>query len=364
MLATFLILLVIAVAAIVFLRTRRFGKLPAGKALEKLKNSSNFRKGKFRNIHYTPDLKEGVSYFTVIRKFFFGKSKRSVPSRKLPSAKTDLHALPAGDNVLIWFGHSSYFIQVDGKKILVDPVFSGNASPVKFTTKSFAGTDVYRAEDIPSIDYLFITHDHWDHLDFETVVRLKPKVKQIVTGLGVGSNLEYWGFNKNRIAEMDWNEELLLEDGFVVNSTIARHFSGRGFKRNQSLWLSFALSTPTIKIFLGGDSGYDTHFKTIGEKFGPFDLAILECGQYNEYWPYIHMMPEEAVQAALDLRAKTLLPVHWAKFSLSLHSWDEPIKRVVEESRKKNMPVITPLIGEKADVKSRYIFTEWWAGIE
>ncbi len=150
----------------------------------------------------------------------------------------------------------------------------------------------------------------------------------------------------------------------MVNITSGRHFSGRTFKRNQSLWLSFVLTTPTMKIFLGGDSGYDAHFKSIGEKFGPFDLAVLECGQYNEYWHYIHMMPEEVVQAAQDLKAKKIIPVHWAKFSLSLHDWDEPIKRVAEESKRKNIAIITPRIGEEVNLKGNNVFTEWWVGIE
>ena len=338
----------------------RFGKLATGIQLDKIKSSPNFRDGKFQNINYTPNLKEGVSYFTVMRKFFFGKSKRSKPPVPLPSVKTDLHALPDDKNLLVWFGHSSYFIQVDGKKILVDPVFSGSASPVKFTTKSFKGSDVYTTDDMPAIDYLFISHDHWDHLDYETMIGLKPRIKKIITGLGVSAHFERWGFDTNIIIEKDWNEEVKLEPGFIVNTTSGRHFSGRTFKRNQSLWMSFVLTTPSMKIFMGGDSGYDIHFKSIGERFGPFDLAILECGQYNEYWRYIHMMPEEVVQAAQDLHAKKLLPVHWGKFSLSLHDWDEPIIKVTRESKRRNVSIITPMIGEEVNLKSNELLKEWW----
>jgi L-ascorbate metabolism protein UlaG (beta-lactamase superfamily) len=359
-----LIILLLIASAMLFIKGPRFGKIAIGKEKEKIKNSPNYRDGQFQNVHDTPNLKEGVSYLTVMRKFFFEKNKRSRPSVALPSVKTNLSALPPDKNVLVWFGHSSYFIQVDGKKILVDPVFSGNASPVKFTTKSFAGTDVYSVEDIPPIDFLFISHDHWDHLDFETITRLKPKINKIITGLGVAAHLERWDFNKDIIIERDWNEEVLLDGNFMVNITTGRHFSGRGLKRNQSLWVSFVLTTPTLKLFLGGDSGYDSHFKSIGEKFGPFDLAILECGQYNEYWKYIHMMPEETVQAALDLKAEKLMPVHWAKFSLSLHDWDDPVKRVVKESRRKNIFIITPVIGEEVNLDSYDTSTDWWVGIE
>ncbi|HEX8678056.1 MAG TPA: MBL fold metallo-hydrolase, partial [Segetibacter sp.] len=173
-----ILILVLVVAVMVFVRQPQFGRVSTGERLERIKNSPNYRNGKFQNISYTPDLKEGVSYFTVMKDFFFGRSKRSIPGHTLPSVKTDLHALHPGKNVFVWFGHSSYFLQADGKKILVDPVLSGSASPVKFTTKSFKGSDVYSADDIPEIDYLFITHDHWDHLDYETIIKLKPKIKR------------------------------------------------------------------------------------------------------------------------------------------------------------------------------------------
>ncbi len=355
-----IIIFVLIVAVMRFMRQPQFGIAPSGARLERIKNSPNYRDGKFQNLSYTPDLKEGISYYTVMKDFFFGKSKRSIPGHILPSVKTDLHALNPGKDVMVWFGHSSYFLQIDGKKILVDPVLSGSASPVKLTTRSFKGSDVYTTDDIPVIDYLFITHDHWDHLDYKTIIKLKPKIKKIITGLGTGAHLERWGFDTNIIIEKDWNEEVVLDHGFVVNTTTARHFSGRGFKRNGALWMSFVLTTPGMKIFIGGDSGYDTHFKEIGNKYGPFDIAILECGQYNEYWKYIHMMPEEVVQATMDLQAKVLIPVHWSKFSLALHDWDDSIIRVIKESKKKNVPVINPMIGEEVNFKGSRVFSNWW----
>jgi L-ascorbate metabolism protein UlaG (beta-lactamase superfamily) len=342
------------------MRQPQFGKLPSGERLERIKKSPNYKNGRFQNIHFTPDLAEGVSMFTVMRKFFFGKSKFSRPPRILPSKKTDLLNLDPANNCLVWFGHSSYFLQVDGKKILVDPVFSGAASPISFTTRSFPGSDVYTTDDLPEIDYLFITHDHWDHLDYKTVMKLKPKVRQVITSLGTAAHLEHWGYDKNKIIEKDWDEEIILDDGFIVYTASGRHFAGRTLKRNRSMWMSFVLKTPSMKLFLGGDSGYDTHFAEIGNKYGPFDLAILECGQYNAYWKYIHIMPEETVQAGIDLKAKKILPVHWGKFSLSLHDWDESIKRVTIEAAKKNMPVIHPMIGEKADLDNPSQSSRWW----
>jgi L-ascorbate metabolism protein UlaG (beta-lactamase superfamily) len=338
--------------------------VPRGKELKYIQQSVNYRNGQFQNISPTPSLTEGASFFKILKKFYLVKHARRKPSSAIPHVKINLHDIDSSKNILIWFGHSSYFLQIDGKTILVDPVFSGNASPLRFTTPSFPGTDVYDAEDFPAIDYLFLTHDHWDHLDFKTVTALKTKVKKIITGLGVASHLRYWGFDQTIIKELDWNTKVDLDSGFSVYSISARHFSGRGFKRNGTIWSSFILNSPGKKIFIGGDSGYDRHFEETGEKFGPFDLAILENGQYNESWKYIHMFPEETVQAAIDLRAAMLMPVHWAKFSLSLHAWDEPILRIKKEAMKRKMNLIHPRIGEPVYLDSNPVFDCWWEGIQ
>ncbi|WP_138483402.1 MBL fold metallo-hydrolase [Dyadobacter bucti] len=356
----FIVMAALAVAIYVFLQQPQFGKLPSGERLERIKKSPNYRDGQFQNESFTPDLAEGSSYLKVLTEFFFGKSQYNIPGAVIPSRKTDLLHLNPDEDVLVWFGHSSYFMQIDGKTFLVDPVFSGSASPIKFTTPSFKGTDVYSVDDFPAIDYLLISHDHWDHLDYETVLKLKSKVGRVVTGLGTGAHLEHWGFDMSKVSEKDWNEEVDFGNGFTINVTPGRHFAGRTFSRNKALWVSFVLKTPTMKIFIGGDSGYDNHFKKIGEKFGPFDLAILECGQYNEAWKYIHMMPEETVTAAHDLKATKLMPVHWSKFSLALHDWNEPIQRATIEAQKQNMPLVTPLIGQKVDLKGEQVFEQWW----
>jgi L-ascorbate metabolism protein UlaG (beta-lactamase superfamily) len=357
----FLIVTLVVIAIVYFyLRQPVFGKAPTGERLQRIKQSRNYKNGQFQNLSDTPQLTEGATYTRVMRKFFFEKDKRGIPPNILPSKTVDLFKLDPHDNILVWFGHSSYYLQLDGKKFLVDPVLSGNASPVRFTTKSFKGSDVYTVDDIPEIDYLLITHDHYDHLDYNTVVKLKPKVKKVITGLGVGAHLERWGYEPKLIVEKDWNEEHVLHNGFVINTAPARHFSGRSFKRNISLWLSFVLTTPTQRIYIGGDSGYDSHFKTIGQQFGPFDLVILENGQYNQYWKHIHMMPDEVVQAAEDLKAKMLLPVHWSKFSLSLHAWDEPMIRVIKEANFKGMPVIHPMIGEAVHLGKSEVYEKWW----
>ena len=358
------LILILGIIVYVFVQQPQFGKASAGERLNIIKNSQHYKEGQFRNLSNTPALTEGVSYYSVMKEFFFGKNKRGIPASTLPSKTVDLAQLNKEKDVLVWFGHSSYFIQIDGKKILVDPVLSGSASPIKFTTRSFKGSDVYTTNEIPEIDYLFITHDHWDHLDYETISKLKPKIKKVITGLGVGEHLESWGLHKNIIIEKDWYEEIILEKGFVVHTAPARHFSGRGFKRNRTLWMSFILQAPTIKIFIGGDSGYDAHFAEIGNKFGPFDLAILENGQYDKNWKYIHMMPEEVVQAAQDLQAKALFPVHWSKFSLAIHAWDEPMIRIVKEANRKNVQLLHPMIGELVDLKETIRSTAWWEQVK
>lgn len=351
------------ISVVLFIRSIRFGRLPTAGRRQKVTASPNYRDGQFQNVSHTPSLAGDVSYFKVMKEFFFNKSKQSKPLHILPSLKTDIKTINPSEDVFVWFGHSGYFMQVGGKKVVVDPVLSGAASPVSFTTRSFKGSDIYSVDDLPAIDCLFITHDHWDHLDYKTVTSLAPRVTTIVTSLGVGEHLERWGIDKSKIVELDWWQATQLPGGIGITATPARHFSGRGFKRNQTMWSSFVFDAPGRKIFIGGDSGYDSHFVDIGQRFGPFDVAILECGQYNEYWKYIHMMPEETVQAARDLHAKHLIPVHWAKFSLSLHSWDEPIIRAAKQAEKDRISLLTPMIGEKLSLSTPMSTVRWWENV-
>lgn len=358
------LIILIILSAVVFMQQIKFGKLPAKERLERIKKSSNYKNGSFNSQSPTPIMSEDVSYFTFIKESFFERNKRVSPVDEIPSVKTDLLNLDKNSDVLVWFGHSSYFMQIDGKKILVDPVLSGYASPFSFSVKAFKGTNNYTTNDIPEIDYLFISHDHWDHLDYETILKLKSKIKKVISGLGTGAHFEHWGYQKNTIIEMDWNEQIVLDTGFVVNAVPARHFSGRGLKRNQSLWTAFILQTPTIKIFIGGDGGYDKHFSEIGKTFGPIDLAIIENGQYNKNWKHVHLMPDEIVKTVNDLNAKRLFIVHSSKFALGNHSWDEPLIRASANSKQANIHLLTPMIGEVVYLKdSTQQFTEWWKNV-
>lgn len=361
----FLLLIVFTFIYLYFwFKQPKFGRIPSGNRLAVIEKSPNYKDGKFQNLNFTPDLAEGETYFRIFKKVLFEKDKRNKPKDHIPSQKTDLRNLDKDENVIVWFGHSSYFMQLEGKTFLVDPVFSGAASPVKMTTRSFPGSDVYTVEDFPEIDFLFLSHDHWDHLDYKTVTRLRSKVKKVITGLGTAEHLELWGYDLNIVYEKDWNQQVDLGAGFIVNTTPARHFAGRLFSRNKAIWMSFVLQTPKRKIYLGGDSGFDTHFEKIGNEFGPFDLAILECGQYNESWKYIHMFPEELISATKNLKAKSLMPVHWAKFALANHAWDDPIIRVSEAAEKENIPLLTPMIGQKVNLDAPGTFEKWWEAID
>ncbi len=335
-----------------------FGKHPRGSRAERIRRSAQFRKNAFYNTELTPAMAKGVSFFKILRRFL-QKHPNKIPSVPLPSVKTNLFDLHKSSAAIVWFGHSSYLISIGGKNILVDPVFSGHASPLPWMIKAFKGADVYGAGDLPDIDVLLITHDHYDHLDHRLMLQIKKKVKTVVCSLGVGAHLEHWGYAKDKINETDWHESYVAT-GLKLTAAPARHFSGRGIRRGQSLWSAFILEAAGIKLYLGGDSGYGKHFSETGKRYGPFDLAILECGQYNQFWPYIHMMPEETVQAAIDLGAKTLLPVHWGKFALAMHEWTEPIERVIAEADKKNIQILTPLIGEKVIIGKNNPVKKWW----
>ncbi len=345
---------IILLMGLYFINHPQFGKAPAGMRLEKIKKSPQFKDGKFQNSSFTPTLTEGYSMQGIIYKQLFGKHPNRTPEVAIPSVKTNLKQLDPRQNVLVWFGHSSYFLQIDGKKFLIDPVFSGNASPIPGSIKAFKGSNDYQVADLPEIDYLLISHDHYDHLDYKTIM---------ICGLGVGAHFEHWGYDMAKIIEKDWHETEVLTTAIKLHTTPARHFSGRGLVRNNTLWLSFVLETANHKIFLGGDSGYDTHFAEIGKKHGPFDLAILENGQYNAAWEAIHTLPNQLLKVATDLNVKRIIPVHSGKFRLAMHPWDEPLSKVSEQhkSGNYNFALATPKIGEVVALENpNQVFSEWW----
>ncbi|MGX9986026.1 MBL fold metallo-hydrolase [Chryseobacterium sp. POL2] len=357
----FVVIFAIAISIFLFIQQPTFGAKAKGIRLERMKKSSNFKNGKFHNLEHTPNLGQGYSMPKVMWDFLTTKTPEKFPIKDIPSQKTDLKTQDPNNDFFVWMGHSSYFFQIDKTKFLVDPVLSGSASPINGTTKAFRGTDIYDENDFPDIDYLIITHDHYDHLDYKSMKNLKSKINKIVCPLGVGAHLEHWGFEDYQIIELDWYEDSDLKNDLKITSTPARHFSGRGFHRNTSLWSSYVLKTKKHNLFLGGDSGYGQHFKTIKEKYGPFDWAILENGQYNVRWQYIHTLPEETLQVIEDLGATKVIPVHSCKFALAMHSWHEPLDKISENSAGKNFKIFTPMIGEKLDFNNdNQSFSNWW----
>ena len=358
-----LIPLMLALAYLAHTLWREFGRAPKITDFAERVTQGQIRDELFQNEMATPEQTGDFSARKLIGEMIWPSSQRRRPDAPIPHEKVDLNGLKTQAPSITWFGHSSYLLTIDGLTVLVDPVMSGHSSPLPFFIRSFDGTDIYRAEDLPEIDVLLITHDHYDHLDFETVVRLKSKVKRVVTPLGVGTHLQFWGYDADIITELNWHESTRVEQ-LTFTATPTRHFSGRSLLRNKTLWAAFVLKADGHNIYIGGDSGYGPHFKTTGEQYGPFDIAILESGQYNAAWKYIHMAPEETVQAALDLRAQTLFPVHWGKFILSLHDWDEPITRLTAAASRHQQAIVTPTLGKPMPLSGAHPANPWWQAIQ
>lgn len=355
----------LAIDSIGFINQPKIGRSPKGDELAKILKSPHYVNGELQNLEPTSVLVNKDNYYNGIKEILFPTKGVTIPKENIPTQKTDLNALNPKENLLVWFGHSSFYLQIDGIKILVDPVFSDYASPLFFINKAFAGTNIYTANDMPDIDILIISHDHWDHLDYATVMSLKHKIKHIVCPLGVSSHFYHWGFNPDIIHnDEDWYNEIKLSDNLKIHILPSRHFSRRFLDNNKTLWASFAIITPTKKIFYSGDGGYSPQFREIGDYFQGFDLAIMENGQYNTSWAQIHMMPEEVAQATMDLQAKMLLPVHCGKFALSPHHWQDPFERIYTASQNKSYKLLTPLLGETVFLdQNNQQFNKWWTTI-
>jgi L-ascorbate metabolism protein UlaG (beta-lactamase superfamily) len=351
----------LAIGACAYVRHPKFGQLPGEERREAMTRSPNHTGGEFRNQEPSPLNTGKKSQAANLLDFLFVKKERLRPDAAVPVTKTNLASLPRDRDTIVWLGHSSYFAVIGGKRLLIDPVFSEAAAPFSFLNKAFAGTSVYTADDMPEIDYLLITHDHWDHLDYPSIKALKSKIGKVITGLGVGAHFERWGYEKTKIHEADWFDALKVDPNLTVHLLPARHFSGRMFKRNQTLWVGFALETRTRRILFSGDTGYGKHFAEIGRRFGSFDLVVLDMGQYDPNWAHVHMFPEEAAQAAEDLNAAALMPGHVGRFSISNHAWDDPFKRIATISEGKSYRLVTPTIGAPLDVADKeQRFQRWW----
>ncbi|MFT0546391.1 MBL fold metallo-hydrolase [Allopusillimonas ginsengisoli] len=366
LLKAFAVIVVLGVVAIVaYLQHPLFGHLPEGERLTRIAQSSNFANGIFHNQIDTPVQTTDQSELKMWMETIFGEKGNPRPKGTIPAIKTDLKALDAKQDQVIWLGHSSYFVQLGGRRILIDPVFSTNAAPIPLANVAFDGTSIYTADDMPTIDLLLITHDHYDHLDYPSILALQPKVKQVVVGLGVGAHFETWGYEMRTVHEADWYETIEPVPALQIHVTPARHFSGRSFTRNKTLWVGFALITPQRRIFFSGDSGYAPHFAEVGRRYGPFDWAALDAGQYDPRWANVHMNPEQAAQAAEDIRVRTLTPGHVGRFSISPHDWDDPFKRITAASRGRSYALWTPEIGRPIYLDGRaQTFSAWWNAVK
>ncbi len=346
-----------------FLRTEAFGALPEGQDLARILRSAHQTGGVFRNLEPAPVLAGGQNFAVSLVRWLFRRTERPVPAQPLPVRRPDFGSLE-GD-VLVWLGHSSFYLQLAGRRLLIDPVFSGYASPVFFANKAFPGPAPCTAADLPPIDCLLISHDHWDHLDYPSIMALRPKIGQTVCGLGTGAHLRRWGFDRERVHEADWGESLDILPGLRIHLTSSRHFSGRSLgNHDRALWCGFVLETARRRILFSGDGGYGRHFQDIGRRFGSFDLVLLDTGQYNANWPTVHMFPEEAVRAAEDLRAKAFLPAHVGRFCLSVHSWDEPFVRCAKACEGRDCRLVTPVMGEPLRLEENLSAgSRWWEGL-
>ncbi len=368
LLISVLSLVILVVAYINFHPT--FGAAPNAQSMAKIERSPNFDGEHFKNLVSTraatigvdnTQPKKDIDRWGLLKKFLFP------PEGKNPSQPINSKALvPLKNGDFIWLGHSTVLFKTNDTTLITDPVFH-NAAPVPFAVKPFAMTHTPRIEDLPFIDAVLISHDHYDHLDHRAIVQLRSKVGHFYVPLGVKAHLLRWGVPEHKVSEFDWYEQSRIKNIELV-FTPSRHFSGRGvLNHRQTLWGSWVVLAPQLKAYFSGDGGYSPEFTKIGQKFGGFDIAFMEDGAYNKRWQGVHMLPEQSAQAAVDVRAKVLLPIHWGKFDLSTHQWLDPVKRITQAIAKYNatkplsqhIQLATPQIGEVFRLEQPPQ-TPWW----
>lgn len=313
-------------------------------------------------INPIPTVQTTQSFWKLLSDYATAKSER-VPAVPLGPFVTDTsvyNSLPATGLRITWMGHSSILIEIDGKRILTDPVwgprasFSAAVGPKRFFPAPCP------LDQLPELDAILLSHDHYDHLDKPTITQLSNSNTPVYCSLGVGDIIAKWGISKSRITEMDWTDTASLGNDCTITATPARHFSGRSLlNRNQTLWSSFVIKGSKHNIFFGADSGWFPGFKDIGDAYGPFDLTMLEIGAYGTGWPHIHMGPDNATNAHLALRGKVMMPIHWGTFNLALHAWREPVELVQKYATEKNIDLFLPTPGTPTAVNNVHI-SNWW----
>lgn len=354
------LLLLVAAIAIFINFSPAFGADPSGESLEKIAASPNFDGEKFVNMVETKvDTRDPQASQSMAKAFgqMLMPQEGKNPTEPLPSVKFDHHELI--NNRFVWMGHSTILMNLDGVIILTDPVYH-NASPVPGTVEPFEMREPPSIDDLPThIDVVVISHDHYDHLDYKSIQKLDKRVEHFLVPLGIKAHLTAWGLAEEKVTEKDWYD-VIEHKGISFTMTPARHFSGRGISnRFSTLWCSWVITSSELNVFFNGDSGYFDEFKNIGSTYGPFDIAFMENGAYDKDWSEIHMMPEEAVQANIDLQSKRMFPIHWGKFDLAKHPWDDPIIRTSRATESQGVEIVTPLIGEVFSVENAP-HLKWW----
>lgn len=355
-----------------FFLSPQFNPVRNQRQKEAFEKSPHYKDGKFQNLEPTPLRNPDSPVLNTIKELFNGEKNRT-PRQVIETEKFDKEKfLRQKDLQAVWFGHSTVLLNAGGCVILLDPIFSKRASPLSFAgTKVFPFRHTPKAEDLPDLDVVIISHDHYDHLDYQSIRRIKERVKLFCVPLGLSGYLLRWGVEASRIIELDWWQSHSIKSAggakkaITLTCTPARHFSGRKvIDMRKTQWSSWVIQTAKGKVYFSGDSGYGIHYKQVGQKYGPFELAILECGQYNEDWKYVHELPFQIMDAVADLRARKILPVHWGKYLLSLHAWTDPMERLFGESaklpKKARPDILTPKIGSVFNILRPVSFRQWW----
>ena len=336
-----------------------FGKAASGERLARMKASKQWAGETFDN-----PLPLFNDFWLSFSDSFSG-SEVAVPSQALPVVRPDpktFETAPATGLRITWLGHSTVLIEIDGRRILTDPVWGERTSPFSFLGPSRWYAPPIALEDLPAIDVVLLSHDHYDHLDAPTIQRMKDWPSRFVAPLGVGAHLEYWGVPAERITEVDWWDPVQVED-LTIHCTPARHASGRHLlDQNATLWAGYALVGPQHRVFFSGDTGMFPELSDIGSRFGPFDVAMVEVGAYHQAWPDWHMGPEQAVTASRMLQGKAFLPIHWGLFDLALHGWTEPIERTAVAAEQQKVRLLLPKPGQPI-VPGETATARWWPEI-
>ncbi len=358
------LIFIVAIGVFIFIKTApQFGAAPSGQHLAEIKKSPNYLKDKFVNIQETI-LEYSFSNSVKVMKAY-NKAKNTAPKSAI-NTKFDQQKPAVSDSSIrvTWYGHSAILLEFTGKRIFLDPMLGDYAAPVPFFGQRFQNEPAIEIESVGKLDAVIFSHDHYDHLDYPTVKAIHEQVGHFFVPLGLGAHLKSWGVPANKITELDWWQSATLGD-LTFTAAPARHFSGRSINdSNKTLWASWVINSPEHNLYFSGDGGYGSHFKEIGKRLGPFEFAMMECGQYNELWNQIHMMPEETVQASLDLNAKSMMPIHWGAFTLAPHAWTDPAERVKAAADQNGLQLVTPEIGQSFMFPEVTPMTTWWREVD